>query len=206
MKCTVRRGLVLCAGIVLGILATAATQAQDYNQNGSVDAADYTVCDMLGTLTNFQADGNHNNFVESGDYDFWKAQFTTSPLSPSQTGGPTLSIVDIGFDVSGNRVWSVLVDPVDSLFTNTPDLPDRGTGASLAAEIGFEVTAGTLVSVAKNATNFPSDNPGNNPFGFGGSPSVGTTAQGNRIFAALGSDFFGPFNFVQRMVYPSRCS
>jgi hypothetical protein len=48
----------------------------DYNRNGIVDAADYTVWrDMLGSTTNLVADGNGDRVVNAGDYTVWKTNF-----------------------------------------------------------------------------------------------------------------------------------
>ena len=49
----------------------------DYNHNGIVDAADYTVWrDTLGENgASLAADGNHNNQIDAGDYDVWRAHF-----------------------------------------------------------------------------------------------------------------------------------
>jgi hypothetical protein len=48
----------------------------DYNGNGIVDAADYTVWrDTLGSTTDFRADGNGNGVVDAGDYDVWKMHY-----------------------------------------------------------------------------------------------------------------------------------
>jgi hypothetical protein len=51
----------------------------DYNGNGNVDAADYTVWrDTLGSMTNLAADGNANGEIDPGDYDTWKENFGAS--------------------------------------------------------------------------------------------------------------------------------
>ena len=49
----------------------------DYNGDGNVDAADYTVWrDSLGrTGTGLAADGDGNGLVDSGDYELWKTNY-----------------------------------------------------------------------------------------------------------------------------------
>jgi hypothetical protein len=49
----------------------------DYDENGTVDAADYVVWrNTLGdTGTGLAADGNNNGQIEAGDYDVWRAHF-----------------------------------------------------------------------------------------------------------------------------------
>jgi hypothetical protein len=51
----------------------------DYNGDGNVGAADYTVWrDTLGSMTNLAADGNANGEIDPGDYDTWKENFGAS--------------------------------------------------------------------------------------------------------------------------------
>ena len=61
----------------------------DYNHNGIVDAADYTIWrDSLGrTGTGLAADGNGNNQIDAGDYIVWKSHFGTH--AGSGAGGST---------------------------------------------------------------------------------------------------------------------
>jgi GH35 family endo-1,4-beta-xylanase len=48
----------------------------DYNGNGVVDAADYTVWrDTFGSSADLRADGNGNGMIDSGDYDTWVSKF-----------------------------------------------------------------------------------------------------------------------------------
>jgi GH35 family endo-1,4-beta-xylanase len=48
----------------------------DYNGDGKVDAADYTVWrDSIGSTTDLRADGDGNGAIGAGDYDAWVAMF-----------------------------------------------------------------------------------------------------------------------------------
>lgn len=51
----------------------------DYNGDGLVNLADYTVWrDTRNSTTNLAADGNNSGTVEAGDYTFWRQQFGAS--------------------------------------------------------------------------------------------------------------------------------
>jgi GH35 family endo-1,4-beta-xylanase len=51
----------------------------DYNGDGVVDAADYTVWrDTLGSTTDLRADGNGDHVIDSGDFDIWKSTYGTT--------------------------------------------------------------------------------------------------------------------------------
>jgi hypothetical protein len=60
------------------VLAVLSALPGDYNGNGVVDAADYTVWrNTLGAMVSVfsGADGNGNNQIDVGDYTVWKAHF-----------------------------------------------------------------------------------------------------------------------------------
>jgi hypothetical protein len=56
----------------------------DFNGDGVVDAADYTVWrDTLGSTTDLRADANLNGIVDSGDYQMWVANYGTTASAGS---------------------------------------------------------------------------------------------------------------------------
>ena len=92
-------GRVFGGRIDIGAFEYRPTLAGDYNFNGIVDAADYTVWrDTLGSTTDLRADasgptvGTPNGIIDQADYDFWKshvgntlagaAATTSAPPSP----------------------------------------------------------------------------------------------------------------------------
>ncbi|WP_145284923.1 glycoside hydrolase family 44 protein [Pirellulimonas nuda] len=61
----------------------------DFNRDGTVDGADYTVWrDSLGLTGNLAADANEDNIVDIDDYNLWRSNFS---LTTSSTGLPTVS-------------------------------------------------------------------------------------------------------------------
>jgi hypothetical protein len=60
----------------------------DYNHDGRVDTADYTVWrDTLGSTTDLRADGNLNGVVDSGDFLAWRANFGTLAAAGAAAAG-----------------------------------------------------------------------------------------------------------------------
>jgi hypothetical protein len=106
--------------------------AGDYNGDGSVDSADYTVWrDTLGaTGTGLAADGNGDGVVDNLDYNVWRSGFGTTGggpawaeagiLSDSLVGETFLtgsSLFDDGLSVSLGQLWNEasLADPTTDL-------------------------------------------------------------------------------------------
>ena len=74
------RTLYIAAGTSLfGVELNVPTpQNGDYNGDGMVNAADYTVWrNTLGTNVNLSADGNGNRMIDVGDYDEWRNRYGT---------------------------------------------------------------------------------------------------------------------------------
>jgi hypothetical protein len=68
--------------------------AGDYNQNGVVDAADYSVWrDTLGSTSDLRADGSGNGIIDVTDYAVWKTHFgQTFPGSGAGSGSTADSV------------------------------------------------------------------------------------------------------------------
>ena len=173
--------------------------AEDYNMNGAVDAADFTVWqDTLGSTTDLRADGDMDGLINLADYEVWRSNFGSGMADGQLSGSPQLTITNLGPNQFNDLQWAVHVIPDPGLFTNPADDPDRGTGGSIALEIGFRVLGSNLTGVSTNIANFGFANPGNVIFGWETlTPEVNFKPLGvqqnpatNEVFAALGSQFF----------------
>jgi hypothetical protein len=102
-------------------------------------------------------------------------------FAPAAHAAPIFSVTPGGLS-GGNRQWNVTISPDASLFGGSPP------GGSIAVEMAFSISPGSLLSIVKNATNFPSDIPGTAIAGYPTGPGV--QMSGNKAVAFLGSDFF----------------
>ena len=95
----------------------------DYNGNGVVDAADYTVWrDSLNQMgPGLPADGNRNGVVDQPDYEFWKLNFGL--VIPPGAGS-----VGVGLGAGS---------PADSGLSAGSTVPEPASGALLAGALGF---------------------------------------------------------------------
>ena len=75
----------------------------DYNHNGIVDAADYTIWrDTLGqTGTGLAADGDQNGKIEQADYDVWKSHFGNHAGSGSGASAAVPEPTTLGMLLAG---------------------------------------------------------------------------------------------------------
>jgi T5SS/PEP-CTERM-associated repeat protein len=73
--------------------ALVVTLAGDYNDDGRVDAADYTVWrDLLGSTFDPRADGDTNGVIDVADYNIWKANFGMSAGAGSLDFSPAIGV------------------------------------------------------------------------------------------------------------------
>jgi hypothetical protein len=69
----------------------------DYNSDGFVDAADYTVWrDSLGsTGVDLTADGNGDELVDAADYHVWRSNYGNSLMNTASTSGLTSNAASV---------------------------------------------------------------------------------------------------------------
>jgi hypothetical protein len=116
----------------------------DYNLNGTVDAADYTVWrDTLGSMTDFRANGSNEgaseDFIDQADYDVWLNAFgQTSEGGANYNVGDTLRMRLI-------YTPPVLVDPELPDVANDPNIMTPGTiEYIISINGGSEISSGPL--------------------------------------------------------------
>ncbi|TWT35449.1 hypothetical protein KOR34_03400 [Posidoniimonas corsicana] len=89
--------------VVLSVSSDTPTPVGDYNGDGLVDAADYTVWrDTLGSTTDLLADGNGNGEVDQADYDLWRSNYgaTTGAAASAGANAPEPAAMVLALAVS----------------------------------------------------------------------------------------------------------
>lgn len=98
----------------LTVAATATILAGDFNADGIVDAADYTLWrNTFGSTTNLAADADGDGIVGMEDYDLWKSNFgqsiagiVTSPAAVPEPATVLIGLVGIvGFSLRRHLRW-----------------------------------------------------------------------------------------------------
>ncbi len=73
----------------------------DYNFDGAVDAADYTIYrDTLGSLTDLRADGDLNGVVNALDYNVWKNNLSPLAAVAASVPEPSALILAVGIVIT----------------------------------------------------------------------------------------------------------
>lgn len=118
----------------------------DYNRDGSVNAADYTVWrDNLGDtgLALYAgADGNGNGMIDSGDYAVWKAHFgqTITPTPGSGSIAPESALADTSQDfqdiAATPAVVEILMTEITTIASTDFTVVDLGLLPATLAPIG----------------------------------------------------------------------
>jgi hypothetical protein len=109
----------------------------DYNRDGAVDAADYTVWrDTLGSTTDLRADGNGDGIIDATDYMNWKAGygFTTGLiLADFSRNGAT--------DIADYNLWASTLGSTTDL---RADCNEDGIVDEEDYEVWFDTFGSTL--------------------------------------------------------------
>jgi hypothetical protein len=115
----------------------------DFNHNGTVDAADYTVWrDSLGGSFNLSADGNRSGTIDVGDYGVWTGHFGTvlpgaRAGSRAATGAEGNSQAHLFAERAGNSdVADTLRVSNGSAGSSVAEVSDLGTGLAAASYSG----------------------------------------------------------------------
>jgi hypothetical protein len=101
----------------------------DYNHDGVVDAADYTVWrDSLGSTTHIAADGNGNGIIDAGDYTVWASHFGQTAGSGSFTNGSVPEPATLVLLLVGMLAFAVSPKPALAIQPSQPVHRDDFSG------------------------------------------------------------------------------
>ncbi len=132
--------------------------AGDYNQDGRVDAADYTVWrDNLGATvaSGTSADGNGDGMIDATDYTVWRSNFGSSSRTivfpvPASLAAP-VAFATLADDGASDIAESVTGDSADAAFASL------GASASEPADGGLRSRARSRIAAAAARFTVPQD-------------------------------------------------
>lgn len=126
----------------------------DFNQNGIVDGADYTLWrNTKGSTLDFRADGNGDGTVDNADYQIWRANFGSTRLALGSGDGiqpatmivSSSSSVDVSTTISGDlRLPHVSAVQALPQLVASPDAKHRRV--VVRAEVALERRVGGLLA------------------------------------------------------------
>jgi hypothetical protein len=92
----------------------------DFNYDGVVDAADYTVWrDNIGSTTQLDADGDFDGVVAGPDYELWKSRIGTVGSGSSETAAGVTVPEPASFPLGAAAVLAALALPIRRNFPST---------------------------------------------------------------------------------------
>ncbi len=127
-----------------GLTVVGGSQDGDYNNDGGVDAADYTVFrDKLGTTSGLPNNAGLGNTVDQSYYDLWKANFGQSGAGPTVTlataNNSFTGAINIGNSATlqlGNGVANLnTLDQSNAIVNNDTLYLNDGDGEQLDGDI-----------------------------------------------------------------------
>lgn len=108
----------------------------DYNLDGAVDVADYTVWrNSLGSATDFRADGNGDGAVDSADHSVWKANFGRQTIAAGDS--PALLDRTTGSGTAAPAEERVEFRSASQAWAGSEPSPGRGNRSEAANDLAF---------------------------------------------------------------------
>lgn len=136
--------------------------AGDYNFNGIVDAADYTVWrDTLGSTTELRADGNASGSIDAGDYGFWKSHFGDELSAKGAGSGASATLASplvLGLRQAEHRISATTFDIAFGSSAASSGVARQLVAEVLSAAVGRQELLLEAWSLISSNDHRPDDN------------------------------------------------